>query len=60
MRINSNGGRRWQNRAHFFGEVSEAMRRILIENARRKSRLKRGGGLIRLDIDELDLGDGHR
>jgi len=55
VRIAGNGGRRWQNRAHFFGEASEAMRRILIENARRKSRLKRGGGLVRLDIDELDL-----
>ncbi len=55
VRINGNGGRRWQNRAHFFGEASEAMRRILIENARRKSRLKRGGGLMRLDIDELEL-----
>ena len=31
------------------------MRRILVENARRKSRLKRGGGQIRLDIDDLDL-----
>src|SRR5580692_10914281 len=45
----------WQNRAHFFGAASEAMRRILVENARRKSRLKRGGGQLRLDIDELDL-----
>jgi RNA polymerase sigma factor (TIGR02999 family) len=45
----------WQNRAHFFGAAAEAMRRILIENARRKARLKRGGGLARVDIDGLDL-----
>jgi RNA polymerase sigma factor (TIGR02999 family) len=55
VRIHGNGERRWQNRAHFFREASEAMRRILIENARRKSRLKRFGGQIRLDIDELEL-----
>ena len=42
MRIFGNGDRRWQNRGHFFGEAAEAMRRILIERARRKSRLKHG------------------
>jgi len=45
----------WQNRAHFFGAAAEAMRRILIENARRKQRLKRGGQLERVDIDAVDL-----
>jgi RNA polymerase sigma factor (TIGR02999 family) len=49
------GDRTWQNRAHFFGAAAEAMRRILVENARRKSRLKRGGGQMRLDIEEMDL-----
>ena len=49
------GAPSWQNRAHFFRAAAEAMRRILIENARRKSRLKRGGGQARLDIDELEL-----
>src|SRR4051812_23559959 len=34
----------WSNRRHFFGAAAEAMRRILVENARRKARLKRGGG----------------
>jgi RNA polymerase sigma factor (TIGR02999 family) len=47
--------RQWQNRAHFFGAAAEAMRRILIENARRKARLKRGGHLVHLDVDEIDL-----
>jgi RNA polymerase sigma factor (TIGR02999 family) len=55
LRMIGDGDRTWQNRAHFFGAASEAMRRILVENARRKSRLKRGGGQLRLDIDELDL-----
>ena len=34
----------WQSRSHFFGAAANAMRCILVENARRKSRLKRGGG----------------
>ncbi len=51
----SDGNRAWQNRAHFFGAAAEAMRRILIENARRKSRLKRGGDQLRVDIDQLEL-----
>ena len=45
----------WQNRAHFFGAAAEAMRRILIERARRKSRLKRGSGQALLDIADLDV-----
>ena len=55
LRMVGDGNRTWQNRAHFFGAAAEAMRRILVENARRKSRLKRGGGQLRLDIEELDL-----
>jgi RNA polymerase sigma factor (TIGR02999 family) len=55
LRMVGAGDRTWQNRAHFFGAAAEAMRRILVENARRKSRLKRGGGQIRLDVEEVDL-----
>ncbi len=55
LRMVGAGERTWQNRAHFFGAAAEAMRRILVENARRKSRLKRGGGQVRLDIADLDL-----
>jgi RNA polymerase sigma factor (TIGR02999 family) len=55
LRMVGDNNRTWQNRAHFFGAAAEAMRRILVENARRKSRLKRGGGQTRLDIDDLDL-----
>ena len=45
----------WQNRRHFFAAAGEAMRRILVENARRKKRLKRGGQLQRVEIDKVDL-----
>jgi RNA polymerase sigma factor (TIGR02999 family) len=41
---------RWQNRGHFFAAAAEAMRRILVETARRKKRLRHGGGLRRNDL----------
>src|SRR5438105_9673785 len=46
---------RWNSRGHFFAAAAEAMRRILIENARSKNRLKHGGDLQRLDINVVDL-----
>ena len=55
LRMVGDGARTWENRAHFFGAASEAMRRILIENARRKSRLKRGGDQQRIELDEVNL-----
>ena len=45
----------WQNRAHFFGAAAEAMRRILIGNARRRGAQRRGGGQVHLDVDDLEL-----
>jgi RNA polymerase sigma factor (TIGR02999 family) len=42
----------WKSRGHFFAAAAEAMRRILVENARRKQRVKHGGGRQRLDLDE--------
>src|ERR1051325_7518438 len=45
----------FDNRAHFFGAASEAMRRILVERARRKHREKRGGGAEHVDVDELEI-----
>jgi RNA polymerase sigma factor (TIGR02999 family) len=45
----------WENRAHFFAAAGEAMRRILVENARRKRRLKRGGQMQRVELDEVNL-----
>src|SRR5262245_25350292 len=44
--------RRWDSRGHFFAAAAEAMRRILVENARRKRRLKHGGELIRIELKE--------
>ena len=46
---------KFQNRAHFFGAAAEAMRRILIENARRKRALRHGGGLRRVDLDQAEM-----
>jgi RNA polymerase sigma factor (TIGR02999 family) len=43
---------RWNSRGHFFAAAAEAMRRILVENARRKQRVKHGGGRKRLDLNE--------
>ena len=45
----------WQNRAHFFGAAAQAMRRVMIDNARRKQAQRHGGGQERLDIESLDL-----
>jgi RNA polymerase sigma factor (TIGR02999 family) len=47
---------RWNGRGHFFAAAAEAMRRILIENARRKQRVKHGGQHERVELDELQLG----
>ncbi len=47
-------GRDWDSRGHFFAAAAEAMRRILVENARRKGRRKRGGGLTRRDLDTAE------
>lgn len=55
VRLTGGAGQKWANRAHFFAAASEAMRRILIESARRKARLKHGGNLVRMDITDLDL-----
>jgi RNA polymerase sigma factor (TIGR02999 family) len=45
----------WNGRRHFFGAAAEAMRRILVENARRKKRLKHGGQLERVDVADVDI-----
>jgi len=47
----------WDNRGHFFAAAAEAMRRILVENARRKARLKHGGGREREDLDAIAVVD---
>ena len=45
----------FENRGHFFAAAAEAMRRILVEKARRKHRLRHGGGLKRIDFTDLDV-----
>lgn len=48
----------WTSRTHFFGAAAEAMRRILVDQARRKSASKRGGQLVRQEFDEASLAAG--
>ena len=55
LRLVGSNEQTWRNRAHFFGAAAEAMRRILIESARRKRALRHGGGQERLDIRELEI-----
>jgi RNA polymerase sigma factor (TIGR02999 family) len=45
----------WNSRGHFFGAAAEAMRRILVENARRKGRVKHGGGRQRVELDAVPV-----
>jgi RNA polymerase sigma factor (TIGR02999 family) len=55
LRLGGGDRPQWQNRAHFFGAAAEAMRRILVEAARRKKRLRHGGGLERLEVETVEL-----
>lgn len=55
LRLVNHHDPQWNGRRHFFGAAAEAMRRILVENARRKKRLKRGGNLERVNLEDLDL-----
>jgi RNA polymerase sigma factor (TIGR02999 family) len=45
----------WNSRGHFFGAAAEAMRRILLERARKKARIRHGGGLERVDLDHVTV-----
>jgi RNA polymerase sigma factor (TIGR02999 family) len=48
----------WQNRAHFFGVAAHAMRHVLVDHARSRDRLKRGGGALKVALDEaVDVAD---
>ena len=53
--VGKDGQAQFKSRGHFFGAAAEAMRRILIENARRKQAQRHGGGQQRVDIQEVDL-----
>lgn len=53
--VDATRAQHWTSRGHFFGAAAEAMRRILIERARKKASLKRGGNLKRVNLDKLDV-----
>src|SRR5512146_218943 len=55
LRLAGNEQSRWDSRAHFFGAAAEAMRRILIDNARRKQALRHGAGQQRVDVQDLQI-----
>ena len=55
LRLAGDAAPEFQNRAHFFGAAAEAMRRILIDRARRRSAAKRGGGAAPVDLDEIEI-----
>ncbi|MBK8477877.1 MAG: RNA polymerase subunit sigma [Opitutaceae bacterium] len=54
LRLGGDQPSAWQNRAHFFAAAAEAMRRILIDRARKRGRQRRGGGLRPLALDVID------
>ena len=55
LRLVGSENPRFAGRAHFFAAAAEAMRRILIDRARRKRALRHGGGQVRVDIQQIDL-----
>lgn len=52
--VGTDGGGAFENRAHFFGAAASAIRRVLVDHARRRARAKRGGGVVVLSLDALD------
>ncbi|HEV3080760.1 MAG TPA: ECF-type sigma factor [Gemmataceae bacterium] len=55
VRLVGAGERHWDSRGHFFAAAAQAMRRILVDNARRKRSRKRGGDLVRHDVADIQL-----
>jgi RNA polymerase sigma factor (TIGR02999 family) len=53
--VDADGHAQFKNHAHFFGAAAEAMRRILVESARRKLALRRGGRQEHLDVEEIEI-----
>lgn len=51
--VDETGVRQWDGRWHFFAAAAEAMRRILVDNARHRGRLKRGGGAQRVSLEDV-------
>ena len=57
LRLVKDADRDWKDRSYFFAAASTAMRRILVEHARRKAQLKRGGDFKRVDLDDFELAE---
>ncbi len=55
LRLGADAQPTWNNRAHFFTAAAEAMRRILVERARSRARLKRGGGAVHVSAEEMEI-----
>jgi len=53
--VGNNREKAWQDRRHFFAAAAEAMRRILVDRARHKAAARHGGGLARLDLDDVSI-----
>jgi RNA polymerase sigma factor (TIGR02999 family) len=53
--VDTEKAQQWDSRGHFFAAAAEAMRRILLDRARGKKRLKRGGGRRRIDLDQVKI-----
>jgi RNA polymerase sigma factor (TIGR02999 family) len=53
LKLAGNGDRKWNDRAHFFAAAAEAMRRILVDNARRKLTARHGGGQLRVEMPDI-------
>lgn len=58
LRLSRDGTREWHHRGHFFAAAAEAMRRILVENARRKLTRKRGSGAEKVALDPVEIACG--
>lgn len=54
LRLIEDSAVRWQNRAHFYGIAAHLMRRILVDHARRRNKLKRGGDRLRVSLAEIE------
>lgn len=50
--VGAEQARHWDSRGHFFAAAAEAIRRILVENARKKGRIRHGGGRVRVDLEQ--------
>ena len=55
LRLVGNEDKKWAGRAHFFGAAAEAMRRILIDRARRKRAMRHGGGQQRVNVEDAEI-----